>query len=111
MNTCAITVTNARYGILTITQSDGSTAIPNTNEGVFITYYEEPPSFDKEIFIQAVSYLAAHFAEMLMKGQSKITIHDLESNREMIQRKTDGHFYKMYENAAHSIGFPSVLHS
>lgn len=110
VNDCSITVTNARFGILTITQSDGSTAIPNTTEGVYITYYEEPPAFDREVFIQAICYLTAHAAEMLMKGQNKITIHDLERNQELV-RRSSGHFLALYEQTAATIGFPSVCHS
>jgi len=106
VNTASITVVNRDYGIIRIYQDDGSTAIPSSAKYIYLTYYSEPANFDIELFIQAVIYFAAHCVENMLKGQEKITLADLESNKQIIQRKTQ--FYDLYLDVINKISTPKV---
>lgn len=87
-------VVNAREGIITLEQTDGS-AIPSTAKKVRVDYYQEPPRWDSNIFEKAVTFLASHLAQMRLKEPSRITIADLESNRTLMdERHTE--FLDMY---------------
>ena len=101
VNTCSITVVNRELGIIKIYQSDGSTAIPSTAKHVYLTYYSEPENFDRELFIQAIIYFAAHCVENMIKGEEKITLADLESNKYVLQRKSQ--FYDLFLNVLNKI--------
>lgn len=106
VNTASITVVNKDFGIIDIYQSDGSTAVPSTAKAIYLNYYSEPKNFDRELFIQAIIYFAAHCIENMLKGQEKITIADLESNKYVLQRKSQ--FYDLYKKIVSSISFPKV---
>jgi len=87
-------VINAREGIITLQQLNGS-PIPNTAKKVEIDYFQEPPRWDEETFRKAVIYLASHLAQMRLKEPSRITIADLTSNRVLLEeRHTE--FSEMY---------------
>jgi len=95
VHTLVCDVVNAREGIITLEQSDGS-AIPNTAKKVRVDYYQQPDRWDEDIFHKAVIYLASHLAQMRLKEPSKITIADLTSNRTLLEeRQTE--FLDMYK--------------
>ena len=95
VHTLVCDVVNAREGIITLEQSDGS-AIPNTAKKVRVDYYQQPDRWDEDIFRKAVIYLASHLAQMRLKEPSKITIADLTSNRTLLEeRQTE--FLDMYK--------------
>ena len=95
VHTLVCDVVNAREGIITLEQSNGS-AIPNTAKKVRVDYYQQPDRWDDDIFRKAVIYLASHLAQMRLKEPSKITIADLTSNRTLLEeRQTE--FLDMYK--------------
>lgn len=108
VNDCSISVTNAHFGIIAITQDDGSTAIPNTTEGVFITYYHEPDNFDIEQFVQAVAYLAADRVLNMLRSQDKLNLADIEANKQLVKVAGGTLFFDMYRDIARNIGFPAI---
>lgn len=77
---CDIAITHSDNGTLEIYQSDGVTAIPSNNEGVFLDYYSRYESFNEEIYRQAVAYLGAHYLMLRMKQPDRITLADINRN-------------------------------
>jgi len=107
VNTATVTITSADYGIVDITQSDGTSAVPSTAKYIYLTYYEESDVFDKDLLIAATVYLAAHMAQQVFISQDKITLADLEGNKQLIKGKED-RFLKLYESIVKDIGFSGV---
>jgi hypothetical protein len=56
----AVKVKSAECGEIEVLQSDCSTAIPSTNEGIFATYRSTWKTFTMSKFKKAVAYLAAY---------------------------------------------------
>lgn len=101
-----ITVNEAHCGNITVTQLDGS-AIPSSAQWVKLNYYTEWYTYDSELFIKAVAYLAAHKAIIRFQELDKATMADLYSNREMIS----SHLKRMeieYKKVMRKISRPKV---
>jgi len=107
VQTATVTITSADYGIVDVTQSDGTTAVPSTAKYIYLTYYEESNMFDRELLIEAAAYLAAHMAQQIFTSQDKITLADLEGNKQLIKQGED-RFLKLYERIVRDIGFPGI---
>lgn len=83
-NTGYILVTEADNGEITITQSNGVTPIPSTNEGVYITYHSEYENFQEFLFYEAVSYLASHYVNLRLTERNKVTIADINADKSIV---------------------------
>lgn len=80
-----VTVTEAKGGEITVTQTDGS-AIPQNNNGVYLYYQEEPHEYNEALFRDAVAYLAAHNVMETLKGLDRVTLADIDRNKVMIEK-------------------------
>jgi hypothetical protein len=101
---CNITVVDSVTGRLTLTKLDG-TAIPNTNNGVFIEYYTQYDSYDNVLQKEAISYLAAHKVVKRFGELDRSTLVDLSSNR-FIFLADPNKLLIMYENIRDKIRRP-----
>lgn len=81
---CAITVTQADNGEICIYQSDGTTAIPANNEGVYIDYWVQHDHYDSFIFQQAVVRSACHEISKRFAGLDKVNLADIRANNPLI---------------------------
>ena len=100
-----ITVNDAKTGRITITQDDGVSAIPNDYQGAYLTFWTEWESYDENIFLDAVSYLAAHHAILRMTDLHRATGADLPSNQSKIELNLN-RFYRKYEMLMSKISRP-----
>jgi len=73
-----VTIGNKDNGEINIYQSNGSSAIPNTNEGVYLDYWSEYDSFDSYLLEEAVTYLACHYVNLRFTEKDRVTVADLE---------------------------------
>jgi len=102
-----VTVNKAENGEISITQTDG-TAIPNSNEGVYLDYWIEHDSFNLDMFRDAVSYLAAHYVvELRMNEVDRVTIADLATNNPIVV-KNERRFYNTYRRKLKKICKPRI---
>lgn len=83
-NQAYITVSKADNGEITITKTDGTTAIPQDNEGVYIDYWSSSRRYDTELFRQAVTRLACHEISKRMSSLDQVTLADIKSNNPVI---------------------------
>lgn len=79
-----IVVTNSDNGEIELYQEGVATAIPNTNEGVYLNYWESYNSFDDFLFQEAVSYLASHYVNIRLTERNKVTLADINRNTPII---------------------------
>jgi hypothetical protein len=99
-----ITVDNAEIGKITITDATGD-PIPNNHNGVFISYWTEWESYNEDIFIDSVSYLAAHHLILRMTEAHRATAADLPSNQKKIELNLR-RFYNKYRALMEKISRP-----
>ena len=86
-NECSINISNYKNGEISIYQSDGATAIPANNEGVYLDYWSEFNSYDEFLFREAVSYLAAHYVSLRFTARDKVTLADINSSKPIILKE------------------------
>jgi len=79
-----VVVTNADNGEIDIYQEGTANAIPSNNEGVYIDYWNKHYSYDEYLFREAVAYLGAHKANLLLTEKDKTTLADIKSNQPII---------------------------
>ena len=79
-----VSITNADNGEISLYQSDGATAIPSDNEGVYLEYWYEYENYDNFILNEAVTYLAAHYLNLRLTSRDKITLADINKNKPVI---------------------------
>jgi len=106
-NECWIVVSKYKNGEITITQSDGVSAIPVTNEGVYLDYWNSYSSFNTTLFTQAVNYLTAHNVMLRLKEIDRVTIADVSSNAPVIV-KDDYRFYNKYRDIIKKVCRPRI---
>lgn len=80
---CTIVVNDSTSGRITVTQNDGVTAIPNTNQGVYISYWTRYKTWQLRLFRSAVEYLAAHEVVLRFDELDRATLADLQSNKQV----------------------------
>lgn len=106
-NTGYVSITEVNNGEINIYQSDGVTAIPADNEGVYLEYWTENDRYNDFIFQEAVSYLSAHYVNLRFTERDKVTITDLNSNRPIIL-KYPNRFIKEYRRLLGLIVKPKI---
>jgi len=82
-----VTVSNVTYGILTICQSGGSTAIPSSAKTVKIDYYTCHRNLTRPILEDLTSYMAAHLVQGRLKTGTSISLADIQKNRMLIMKE------------------------
>lgn len=103
-----VSVTNSRNGEISITQHGVLTAIPSSNEGVYLDYWHTYDSFDEFIFREAVSYLAAHYVNLRFTERDKVTLADINSSRPVILIQPN-RFLKEYKRLMNLIRKPKFV--
>jgi len=76
-----VTVNNSNNGKITLTQDDGVTAIPRSQNGVYLTYWTEFHTYSSHIFEKAVEYLAAHRAAKRFHEMDRASVFSMDENR------------------------------
>lgn len=104
-NSGYVNVTEADNGEITICQSDGSTAIPSNNEGVYLDYWSEYQSYNTFLFREAVSFLASHYVNLRFTERDMTTIADL--GRPVIL-KYPNRFLREYRRIINSVRKPKI---
>lgn len=96
----AVTVTSARDGYATITQTDGA-ALPSNAEAVHLDYYTSHVDIPYNVLEQMGTYLTAHLIELRLTQARNISLVDLESNRMLIMQDRTRHLkeYKALKNS------------
>jgi hypothetical protein len=82
--TAKIVVTQAEYGEITVFQNDGITAIPSTNNGVYIDYWVRPEFYSMDIFRSAVVRLTCYELSKRLQSLDQITLADIKNNNPVI---------------------------
>lgn len=102
-NACVIVITDASYGIAQIVTT-GGLAIPADARGIYVDYYTESPSFNKQLMREAAACLTAYKLAISFMSLGKATLADLQSNRGMLYER----FLIRYEQIIDEIGFPNI---
>jgi hypothetical protein len=79
-----VKVTKAQHGEISLYQYDGTTALPQDNEGVYLDYWEKSRRYDEYLFRQAVVKLSCHELSKRMTTMDKVTLADIRSNNPII---------------------------
>jgi len=104
--TAYITVNSSECGDITITQTSGA-AIPSSAKTAYITYWSEPPYFDKNILKQAVLYLASYrIGALRFQELGRATQADLQNVQNQSFRKPEL-LLKEYKRLRGMIGIPT----
>lgn len=107
-NRAVVTITEARNGEISVYQDDGSTAIPSNNEGVYLDYWSEYRSFNRDMMRDAVAYLAAHYVvELRMNEVDRVTLADLATNNPVIV-KNERRFLNAYRKKIQRVCRPRI---
>ncbi|RPI86125.1 MAG: hypothetical protein EHM34_00075 [Nitrosopumilales archaeon] len=101
--TCIITVSDSSYGMVTIT-TGGATPIPADACGIYVKYYTESPTYNKQLMQEAVACLSAYKAAIAFQSLNKATLADLQTNRDMLYNR----FLIRYDQIIEEIGFPNI---
>jgi len=107
-NTCDINITQSDNGEITITQDDGTTAIPSNNEGVYLDYWSEYGNYNEFVYREAVSFLAAHYVNLRFTERDKVTIADINANKPVVI-KHPNRFMREYKRLVDSVRKPRIL--
>ena len=102
-----VTVYKHKNGEITITQNDGTTAIPSTYKGLYLDYWTEYESYDNDIFQNAVSHLAADMLIRRLKEIDRVTVADLASNQPIIE-KDSRRFKRKYKQLINRVSRPRI---
>jgi len=76
-----VTIDDAEEGKIHLYQSDGVTAIPRTQCGVFLTYWTEYHTYNSMNFKEAVEYLSAHKIAQRFHETDRATLVDIQTNK------------------------------
>ena len=87
VQTCSITVDNAKYGLIDIYQSDGITAIPTTANDVLINYYWNDEEIPFNVLEDMGTLLVCHELQKRLTEPRHIDITDIESNKKILTLK------------------------
>lgn len=102
-----VTVNEAHCGNITVTQLDG-TAIPSNAKWVHLNYSIEYPSYNENLFRQAIEYLAAHNAIIKFKALDKATLADLHSSTVRIIESQRNEILQKYKKIMRKIKRPNI---
>lgn len=84
IQTLSVSVHNARYGLIDVYQSDGSTPIPSTAEDVCVDYYTSDEEIPFAVLENMGTLLCAHYVKVRITEPAKITSADIEGNLQVI---------------------------
>jgi len=109
VQTAYITVNSAEGGDITVTQDDGTSAIPATAKGVYVTYYSEPSAFNERLLRKATTYLTAYevatrFGELDRATQADLSIVQNQAYRTPPAKR----FLDKYKEIRNMIGVPKM---
>ena len=76
-----VTVVDEITGRCTVTQDDGSTAIPSTHNGVRVKYWTKHARWNERLMRKAVTLLASHEVVQRFHELDRATLADMESNK------------------------------
>lgn len=82
--TAKTAILQAEHGEIYIFQNDGVTAIPSTNQGVYLDYWIRPKSYTQDIFRSAVVRLTCFELSKRLQSLDQITLADIKSNNPVI---------------------------
>ena len=91
-----VTVSNATYGILTITQTNSS-AIPSNADDVTVTYYSCNRNVSRQHLENLTTLWAAHLLNGMMDAGTSISMADFQKNRMLILQNPSQWKDKYYE--------------
>ena len=80
----AVTVNNADFGEISIYQNDGTSAIPQDNQGVRLIYWSEPERYDEYLYQQAAVRLCCYELSKRLGSLNEITLAMITSNNPLI---------------------------
>jgi len=106
-NDLTISISQVENGEITITQDDGSTAIPADHEGVYLDYWSRPQEYNEFIFREAVAYLGCHYLAIRLQGRENLTIANLGANQQVIVNDPE-RYYKEYRRKMRMINTPKI---
>ncbi|MCK5018162.1 MAG: hypothetical protein KAS32_13990 [Candidatus Peribacteraceae bacterium] len=84
VQTCSITVNNAKFGLVDIYQSNGSTPIPATAENVLIDYYWNDELIPFDVLEDMGTALVCHELQNRLTEPRQIDITDIENNKKLL---------------------------
>jgi len=90
----SISVSSATYGIVTIYQSDGSTAIPSSAETVKVDYYSCHRNISKQQLENLTTWLACDFVMHSLKAGTSVSAADIMANKKIIMQDPDQYMNK-----------------
>lgn len=105
LETINASIIDASNGKVKLT-TDGITAIPSTQCGVYISYRIHTSRFQDHLFRKAVTYLASHEVVLKFHELDKATLADLDTNRPVILANPD-RMKKKYKESLNKIKFRS----
>ena len=85
VNTASVVVSNARYGRITIKQSNGIDPIPADAQNVYVSYYTADEYIPFAVMEDLGTLLTAHMISLRLTSPKKISMADLESNRRFLE--------------------------
>ena len=106
-HTAHVTITDSTCGLMTITQDDGSTAIPSDACGIYLNYYTQTTVFSEYLYRDAVMYLAAHKCILRFGELERATAADLNSAQN-IKYVDPKRMYKEYKRIIRMIQKPNI---
>jgi hypothetical protein len=78
IHTGHVTVLDAEYGKIEITQNDGTTPIPSDMLWGKLEYWTHAPCYTESLFVEAAIYLACHKLLLRFKELTRATVADLD---------------------------------
>jgi len=94
VQTCSITVNNAKYGLIDIYQSDGSSAIPSTAEDVLINYYWNDEEIEFSVLEDMGTLLVCHMLQKRLTEPKAVDITDIENDKKLLFLKNRDFLYE-----------------
>jgi len=92
-----ITVSNATYGVVTITQSDGSTAIPSNADTIRVEYYSCHRNISLNHLENLTTILTANSVMNTFKAGTSISMADFQKNEKLLLLNPKIYLNKYYD--------------
>jgi hypothetical protein len=99
-----VTVSNATLGIVTIKQSDQSTAIPSNADDVMVNYYSCNREISRLHLENLTTLWACHLINGMMKSGTSVSMADFQKNAMLIVQNPDQYRTKYYNYLNQLIG-------
>jgi len=90
----SITVSSPTFGILTITQSDGSTPIPSSAEDIVVEYYSYHRSITPLQLENLTTFLSCYFVITTLKAGTSVSMVDLMKNEKIVLSDPNVYLFK-----------------